>query len=74
MNHKPVVNKGIKILGIGQSLPNKVLTYKELESILSGSSTSWIENKLGIQERRISIDDTNGENWGLGNKVVKINN
>ena len=74
MNNKPVVNKGIKILGIGQSLPNKVLTYKELESILYGSSTSWIENKLGIQERRISIDDTNGENWGLGNKVVKINN
>ena len=74
MNNKPVVNKGIKILGIGQSLPNKVLTYKELESILSGSSTSWIENKLGIQERRISIDDTNGENWGLENKVVKINN
>ena len=58
MNNKPVVNKGIKFLGIGQSLPNNVLTNKELESISSGSSASWIENKLGIQERRISIDDT----------------
>ena len=58
MNNKSVMSKGIKFLGIGQSLPNNVLTNKELESITSGSSASWIEEKLGIEERRISTIDS----------------
>ena len=52
------MNKGFKILGIGQSLPNKVLTNNEIEAITPGSSASWVEEKLGIKERRISTDDT----------------
>lgn len=58
MNNKSVMSKGIKFLGIGQSLPNNVLTNKELESITPGSSAPWIEEKLGIEERRISTIDS----------------
>ena len=58
MNNISVTNKGIKFLGIGQSLPNNVLTNKELESITPGSSASWIEEKLGIEQRRISTVDS----------------
>jgi len=52
------MSKGIRFLGIGQSLPDNVLTNKELESITPGSSASWIEEKLGIEERRISTIDS----------------
>lgn len=52
------MTKGFKILGIGQSLPSKVLSNKEIESITLGSSASWIEEKLGIQQRRISTNDS----------------
>jgi len=51
------MNKGMKFLGIGQSLPNNVVSNKKIESITLGSNAEWIEEKLGIQERRISTDD-----------------
>lgn len=52
------MNKGLKILGIGQSLPSKIVTNKKIESITPGSNANWIEEKLGIQERRISVNET----------------
>ena len=52
------MNDGIKFLGIGQSLPTNIVTNKKIESLTPGSNAKWIEDKLGIQERRISIDDT----------------
>lgn len=48
----------MKILGIGQSLPTKIVTNKEIESLSAGSNAEWIEDKLGIQERRVSLNDT----------------
>jgi 3-oxoacyl-[acyl-carrier-protein] synthase-3 len=52
------VKKGVKFLGVGQSLPDKVISNKDIESITIGSNAEWIEDKLGIQERRVSINDT----------------
>ena len=48
----------MKFLGIGQSLPTNIVTNKKIESLTPGSSAEWIEDKLGIQERRVSMDDT----------------
>ena len=48
----------MKFLGIGQSLPTNIVTNKKIESLTPGSNAEWIEDKLGIQERRISMDDT----------------
>lgn len=52
------MNKGFKILGIGQSLPIKVVSNKDIESITPGSNATWIEEKLGIKHRRISTNDS----------------
>jgi 3-oxoacyl-[acyl-carrier-protein] synthase III len=52
------MTNGIKFLGIGQSLPTNIVTNKKIESLTLGSNAKWIEDKLGIQERRISTDDT----------------
>ena len=48
----------MRFLGIGQSLPANIVTNKEIESLTPGSNAEWIDYKLGIQERRISINDT----------------
>ena len=47
----------LKILGIGQSVPNNVVTNFDIESITDGSNAEWIEEKLGILSRRISTDE-----------------
>lgn len=43
----------LKLLGIGSSVPQKVYTNKDLESITVGSKAEWIEDKLGIQQRHV---------------------
>jgi 3-oxoacyl-[acyl-carrier-protein] synthase-3 len=48
----------MKFLGIGQSLPSNIVSNVEIESLTLGSDAEWIEDKLGIQERRIAMDDT----------------
>src|SRR5438105_2128959 len=42
-----------KILGTGKSLPEKVLTNKDLEKIVE-TTDEWIRSRTGIQERRIA--------------------
>ncbi len=42
-----------KIIGTGSYVPEKVYTNKYLESIVE-TSEAWIENTLGIKERRIA--------------------
>lgn len=46
-----------KIIGIGQSVPENVVTNQDIEKITAGSSADWIEDKLGILERRIVTND-----------------
>jgi len=47
---------GVKILGTGSFLPEKVLTNLELEKIVQ-TSDEWITTRTGIKERRI-VDDS----------------
>ena len=51
------MDNGIKFLGIGQSLPANIVSNKKIESLTPGSNAEWIEDKLGIKERRISTND-----------------
>lgn len=48
--------RSIKIVGTGVSLPPRVLTNAELESIVD-TSDEWIADRTGIRERRIAADD-----------------
>jgi len=45
------------IIGIGKSLPEKVITNQDLEKIVD-TNDEWIRTRTGIEERRIAGDDT----------------
>ena len=45
--------KFAKIISSGSYLPEKILTNKELESIVD-TSDKWITERTGIKERRVS--------------------
>ncbi len=45
-----------RIIGTGSATPEKILTNKELESLVE-TSDEWIRRRTGIEERRISIKD-----------------
>ena len=45
--------RGVKIIGTGSYVPEKVLTNEELEKMVD-TSAEWIEKTLGIKERRIA--------------------
>ena len=59
MNSK-AMNNGAKnysrIIGTGGYLPEKIVTNKDLESMID-TSDEWIETRTGIRERRIAADD-----------------
>ena len=48
--------RNVKIIGTGSYTPERILTNYELEKIVD-TSASWIEENLGIRERRISAED-----------------
>lgn len=50
---------GVGIIGIGSSLPEKVLTNADLEKIVD-TSDEWITKRTGISERRILEKDKPG--------------
>lgn len=50
------MSKFAKIISSGSYLPEKILTNKELESIVD-TSDKWITERTGIKERRISSED-----------------
>jgi 3-oxoacyl-[acyl-carrier-protein] synthase-3 len=45
--------RNVKIIGTGSYVPEKIMTNQELESIVS-TSDAWIQETLGIKERRIA--------------------
>lgn len=47
--------RNVKVLGTGSYVPEKIYTNKYLETIID-TSDSWIQNNLGIKERRIASD------------------
>lgn len=48
---------GVKILGTGSYLPEKILTNAELEKMVQ-TSDEWITTRTGIKERRIADEKT----------------
>ena len=46
----------VKIIGTGSYVPERVVTNKELEELAS-TNDSWVQENLGIQERRIAPTD-----------------
>jgi 3-oxoacyl-[acyl-carrier-protein] synthase III len=49
-------NKAVGIIGIGTYVPEKIMTNKDLESIVE-TSDEWIVDRTGIRERRIVAPD-----------------
>lgn len=47
--------KGLRIVSMGSSLPNKVVTNDDLSKIVD-TSDEWISSRTGIKERRLSSD------------------
>ena len=50
------MSKFAKIISSGSYLPEKILTNKDLESIVD-TTDEWITERTGIKERRVSSDD-----------------
>jgi 3-oxoacyl-[acyl-carrier-protein] synthase-3 len=48
--------RNVKIIGTGSYTPDRVLTNEELSTMVS-TSPEWVEQNLGIKERRIAKDD-----------------
>ncbi|MGR3913515.1 MAG: ketoacyl-ACP synthase III [Gammaproteobacteria bacterium] len=48
--------KYARVIGTGGYLPEKILTNKDLESMID-TSDEWIKSRTGISERRIAADD-----------------
>jgi 3-oxoacyl-[acyl-carrier-protein] synthase-3 len=48
--------KTAKIVGLGSDLPERVLTNRELESMVE-TSDEWITTRTGISERRVVAED-----------------
>lgn len=44
------------IIGVGKYMPDRVMTNKELETMMD-TSDEWIRTRTGIEERRIAPDD-----------------
>lgn len=67
---KQLVRK-VKIIGTGSYVPEKVYTNKYLESIVD-TSDKWIQDTLGIKERRIAADNeaTSDLAWRAGYNAV----
>ena len=56
------------IKGLGSYLPDRVLTNKQIEKTVKTSDT-WIQDKLGIRERRIAADEVCSSDLALGSSV-----
>jgi len=75
--------RNVRILGTGSYTPDKIYTNEYLASIID-TKAAWIENTLGIKERRIASDDQATsdlateaarsaiENAGLENKDIDL--
>ena len=48
------MSKFAKIISSGSYLPEKILTNKELESIVD-TTDEWITERTGIKERRVCL-------------------
>ncbi len=58
------------IIGTGSSVPNRILTNEELESIVD-TSDEWITRRTGIKERRISDKNANETTTDLATQSAR---
>lgn len=56
---------GVKILGTGSSVPDKILTNSELEKMVQ-TTDEWITSRTGIKERRIADKNTATSDLAIG--------
>lgn len=61
------------IIGIGRSLPEKVVTNSDLEKIMD-TSDEWIRTRTGIEERRIADDQTDTSNMAYDAALKALEN
>ncbi|RYL95603.1 ketoacyl-ACP synthase III [Sporolactobacillus sp. THM7-4] len=61
------------ILGIGKFIPERVLTNFDLEKMMD-TSDEWIRTRTGIEERRITDDQTNTSDMAYGAAKKAIEN
>ncbi len=59
------IQKSLKILGTGTSLPERVMTNADLEALVDTTDT-WIRDRTGIEERRIAPDDASTSTYAAG--------
>ena len=57
-------NYGVKFSGVGASLPSRVVTNKDLESLFE-TSDEWIYTRTGIKERRVVEKNESGLSLSL---------
>lgn len=50
----------IKVIGTGSYLPKKIVTNDDLKNLVD-TSDEWIRQRVGIEERRVSTDETAAE-------------
>jgi 3-oxoacyl-[acyl-carrier-protein] synthase-3 len=55
LKNMPSLSHGVRIAGLGSSLPERVLTNEEL-ALTVDTSDEWIRTRTGIRERRIAAD------------------
>lgn len=56
--------KGLRIVSMGSSLPEKVVTNDDLSKIVD-TSDEWISSRTGIKERRISTEGETNYQFAL---------
>ena len=66
------MSKFTKIISSGSYLPEKILTNKELESIVD-TTDDWITERTGIKERRVSSDDETSVDMAYQASIDAIN-
>jgi 3-oxoacyl-[acyl-carrier-protein] synthase-3 len=47
----------IGIIGIGSYVPKSILTNEDIDLLCNGTSSDWTKEKLGIEERRVVLDE-----------------
>lgn len=62
----------IKIVGIGAYVPEKILTNKDIEKMVN-TDDQWIQNNLGIRERRISDNNQLSSDLAVKSSIMAIN-
>ena len=58
------------IIGTGSTIPKRILSNKDLESIVD-TTDEWITRRTGIKERRISSKDSNESTTGLAARASR---